>query len=72
MITQFRADAVIPGDVFDTQCGVGDLAHAVVLKVRAIENDNPSAQDRIEFTLSGYGITSTRVLLASSLVRIIT
>lgn len=67
-IVKRRADSLIPGDVFDTRCGVGDLAFAGVLSVRVIENDSPGAQDRIEITLAGDVISNTRTMLAGSVV----
>jgi len=70
-ITTLRADELIAGDVFDTNCGIGSLAWATVKRVRLVEVDHPNSQDRIEVTMLGDGISNTREFLASSPVRVI-
>jgi hypothetical protein len=65
-ITTLRADELMPGDVFDTHCGIGDLAWATIARARLIEIDNPHSEDRIEVTMLGGGISNTREFLASS------
>ncbi|MGW3727300.1 hypothetical protein [Streptomyces sp. NPDC000851] len=66
MLTQLRADELIPGDVFDTRCG--DFAK--ITKVRLLENDNHAAQDRVEITWEDHCISPSRVLLADYLVTV--
>lgn len=70
MIETVRADELIPGDIFDTRCGVGSLAFREILTVVLLENDNPNAQDRIRITYAGEGISNVRTLLADYPVRI--
>lgn len=69
-ITTKRADEIIPGDVFDTRCGVADLAWKTVLRVRVIERAAPN-QDRIEITLDTDSLGCTREMVASSTARVI-
>lgn len=69
-ITTKRADEIIPGDVFDTRCGVADLAWKTVLRVRVIERAAPH-QDRIEVTLDTDAMCPTRQMVASSTARVI-
>jgi hypothetical protein len=63
MIQNLRADEIIPGDMFDTGCGVGDT-FAEVLSVKVQENNRPNSVDRIEIRLAGNGLSATRVLNA--------
>jgi hypothetical protein len=72
MATQtLRADEIIPGDMFDTGCGVGDT-FAEVLSVKLHENDRPGSPDRIEIRLAGNAISNTRTLNADYRVTIVT
>jgi hypothetical protein len=70
VIIEMRADELIPGDRYDTRCGVGDLAFAEIAAVRLIEVNAPGAQDRIEVRDKGDGLSSTRTFLADSVVRV--
>lgn len=70
MVVELRADELIPGDVFDTRCGVGDTAFHEITNVRVIENDAPGQKDRIEIRYASDSISPTRTLLADSKVRV--
>ena len=70
MFETLRADELIPGDTFNTHCGVGDLAWCEILSVTVLENDNPGMQDRIEIRYRSNGICNVRVFLADSRVDI--
>ena len=45
-----RADHVMPGDWFDTKCGIGAYAYARVVSVRYIDDNRPHGKDRMELT----------------------
>jgi hypothetical protein len=51
VITEILADELIPGDVIDTHCGVGEYAWAEVVRVVIEENDRPGSVDRVWLTL---------------------
>jgi hypothetical protein len=70
MLTIVRADEVIPGELFDTKCGVGDLAFCKVISTQIIEDNHPGHQDRVEIRYESDSISPTRVLMASYPVRI--
>ncbi|MEU7096069.1 hypothetical protein [Kitasatospora aureofaciens] len=63
---KIKADELIPGDLFNTHCGIGLDAFRRIAGVRVIENDAPGAQDRIEIRWDGTSISPARVLVASS------
>lgn len=68
---QRRADEIIAGDVIDTHCGIGSLAHVTVTRIRYIENNNPRMQDRIEIFWNDGSMCPCREYSASSLVTVI-
>ena len=65
-----RADELVPGDVFNTHCGVGHWAWARIVTCRLVENDQPGAQDRIEIVYDADVICPVKVFLADSPVQI--
>lgn len=72
VITQLRADELIPGDIIDSRCGVGEYAWVRVVLVRVEEVGRPGAADRIVvecMETMGDGRT-TRRMLGSSLVSV--
>lgn len=76
VITKLRADELIPGDVIDSRCGVGEYAWVRVVSVRVEEINRPGAADRIVIeyvdTVGNVrmGERTTRRMLGSSLVRV--
>lgn len=70
VITTMRADELIPGDKFDTRCGIADLnVFSTVTKIRYIDNDGPG-EGRVEIHIQSNAMSSSRTVLASSIVRI--
>jgi hypothetical protein len=69
-ITEVRADRIMPGDIFDTHCGVADYAWKTVLSVRYIDRPAP-LKDRVEITLDTDAMCPTRELSVDSLERVI-
>lgn len=70
-ITLIAADEILPGDLFDTRCGAGDLAFEEVLVKRFIENDEAGQEDVVELRLSTPSISATKTLRCSQMVRVI-
>lgn len=69
--TLLRADELIPGDRFDTHCGLGLDRFRLITRVRLEENNRPGGEDRIEITFDTDAISNTRTFRASSLVHAI-
>ena len=44
------ADHIMPGDWFDTRCGIGAYAYARVVSVRYIDDNRRNGKDRVELT----------------------
>ena len=76
MVTEFgitlaHADEILPGDMFDTRCGAGDLAFEEVLVKRFIENDEAGQEDLVELRLNTTGMSATKTLRCGRVARII-
>lgn len=65
-----RADEIIPGDMIDTKCGIGDHAWKFVTASRVIERGAPH-EDRVELTLDTDAMCRTRESVASSTYEVI-
>jgi hypothetical protein len=69
--TNRRADELIPGDRFDTRCGIGLAPFRTITRVRIEENDRPGSQDRVEITFDTDAMCNIRMFLANSIVRVL-
>lgn len=67
-IIEIQAQALEVGDVYDTRCGIADLAFAVITSVRHVTF--PGGGDRVEITYEGDAMCNSRRLVATSTVRI--
>ena len=67
-IIEIKAADLNVGDVYDTRCGVGDLAWATITHVEHFTL--PGGGDRIGITYEGDAICNSRILVARSTVRI--
>lgn len=67
LITPKRADEIKVGDVIDTHCGIGDLAHDTVIAVRVIAKTG-----QIELTTDSGAISPTILRRPSRLLAVVT
>jgi hypothetical protein len=67
-ITETQAAELKVGDVYDTRCGVGDLAYATITSVEHFTL--PGGGDRVGITYEGDAICNSRILVAGSTVRV--
>lgn len=66
------ADHVMPGDWFDTRCGLGALAFKRVVSVRYTDDNRPNGKDRVELTFDvpANSWTPTREMFVDVTVRL--
>jgi|GEM_PF-4075456 len=68
MITEKRADELAVGDLYDTRCGVADLAFQTITSVERFTL--PGGGDRVEISYTGDAICNSRILVGASTVRV--